>query len=89
MFSIALATHGILCITAVQVISTPAHLAGLDIYNNPSRGSAARASFVWSQYPQSTVARMGRICPAFGIGGLGNKYLRNNYRAGLRDAQAA
>mmetsp|Transcript_21764 Transcript_21764/g.60490 ORF Transcript_21764/g.60490 Transcript_21764/m.60490 type:complete len:277 (+) Transcript_21764:224-1054(+) len=64
----------------VQFLSPPPHLLGLDIYNNPKRASTARLSFVASQLPSSTLARMGRICPAFGIGGLGNKYLRTSFR---------
>mmetsp|Transcript_29204 Transcript_29204/g.73206 ORF Transcript_29204/g.73206 Transcript_29204/m.73206 type:complete len:285 (-) Transcript_29204:222-1076(-) len=68
---------------AVQLASTPFHLAGLDLYNNPGRAAGARAAYIASTYPASTLARMGRICPAFGIGGLGNKYLRARARRAL------
>ncbi|KAG0747239.1 hypothetical protein G6F57_003639 [Rhizopus arrhizus] len=49
------------CPAAVQFISTPVHLYALDIYNRPL----------------ATTTRIGRIGPAFGIGGVGNSFVRN------------
>lgn len=62
----------------VQFISTPLHLTGLDLYNNPQHSSAERARFVAREYLKSAFARMGRIFPAFGIGGVLNRKLRQN-----------
>jgi hypothetical protein len=71
---------------SVQVVSTPFHLSGLDLYNNPGRSGAERLVALGRQYPVSTLARMGRICPAFGIGGLGNKYIRGRIRSHLHSS---
>jgi len=61
----------------VQFVSTPLHLTGLDLYNNPQHTSAERFAFVKREYLKSAFARMGRIFPAFGIGGVLNRKLRN------------
>ncbi|KAG7397497.1 hypothetical protein PHYBOEH_000649 [Phytophthora boehmeriae] len=73
----------LVCPMAVQFISTPLHLLGLDLYNNKGQSIAKRASFVQREYLKSAFARIGRIGPAFGIGGVGNTYFRNNLRAKL------
>eukprot|EP00123_Amoebidium_parasiticum_P020912 comp5854_c0_seq1/m.1718 comp5854_c0_seq1/g.1718 ORF comp5854_c0_seq1/g.1718 comp5854_c0_seq1/m.1718 type:complete len:293 (-) comp5854_c0_seq1:192-1070(-) len=61
---------------ALQVFSTPFHLIGLDLYNNPSSNFSQRAGFLRAEYTKTMFARMGRIFPAFGIGGVANKKLR-------------
>jgi len=71
----------LLCPAAVQFVSTPLHLLGLDLYNNKSASAVARLKFVQREYIKSAVARIGRIGPAFGIGGVGNTYCRENLRA--------
>uniref|UniRef100_K3WSU5 Sequence orphan n=1 Tax=Globisporangium ultimum (strain ATCC 200006 / CBS 805.95 / DAOM BR144) TaxID=431595 RepID=K3WSU5_GLOUD len=71
----------LLCPAAVQFVSTPLHLLGLDLYNNKGASVAARFRFVQREYLKSAVARIGRIGPAFGIGGVGNTYCRENLRA--------
>ncbi|KAL7807308.1 hypothetical protein V8C26DRAFT_423934 [Trichoderma gracile] len=68
---------------SVQIFSTPIHLLGLDMYNRPSgpttttswrqRWHAVRANWL-----VSTAARMGRIVPAFGVGGVVNMKTRRN-----------
>ncbi|KAK0650571.1 putative membrane protein [Lasiodiplodia hormozganensis] len=65
---------------AVQIFSTPLHLLGLDLYNRP-RGSpgvgfAQRLSKVTSDWGMSCLARMARIVPAFGCGGVVNLRVR-------------
>jgi hypothetical protein len=64
------------CPLMVQFFSTPLHLAGLDLYNNPQHTTAERLSFVGREYLKSAFARMGRIFPAFGVGGVFNRKLR-------------
>ncbi|RLN46902.1 hypothetical protein BBJ29_002910 [Phytophthora kernoviae] len=59
----------LVCPMAVQFISTPLHLLGLDLYNKKGLTFAKRASFVQREYLKSAFARIGRIGPAFGIGG--------------------
>lgn len=62
----------------VQLISTPLHLTGLDLYNNPQHMPKERLAFVRREYFITAFARMGRIFPAFGIGGVLNRKLREN-----------
>ncbi|CAM9119771.1 unnamed protein product [Phaeothamnion confervicola] len=74
-----------LCPAAVQFFSTPLHLLGLDLYNNPKSSAAARAAFVAREYTKSVAARIGRIGPAFGVGGVGNTAFRKHFRGVVRD----
>lgn len=70
---------------AVQVLSTPLHLLGLDLYNRP-KGLEATKGPSWGQrwdivrknWGISTMARMFRIVPAFGVGGVVNFKVRRN-----------
>ncbi|KAK4200414.1 hypothetical protein QBC40DRAFT_71639 [Triangularia verruculosa] len=61
---------------AVQVLSTPVHLWGLDIYNRPEASRAERIRQVARNWGVSTVARICRIVPAFGVGGVVNLKVR-------------
>jgi hypothetical protein len=61
---------------AVQLVSTPLHLLGLDLYNRQGVGSAERAARVLRDWVKSSFARMGRIIPAFGVGGVVNTKTR-------------
>lgn len=62
----------------VQFLSTPLHLYALDKYNRsePNVTLSDRLAFVRKEYLKSALARIARILPAFGIGGVINKYLR-------------
>ena len=65
---------------AMQVFSTPIHLLGLDLYNRQGRlGLAERASRVMRDWGVSALARMGRIVPAFGVGGVVNAKMRRGF----------
>ncbi|KAI9011334.1 hypothetical protein BC832DRAFT_337908 [Gaertneriomyces semiglobifer] len=61
---------------AVQLVSTPMHLAGIDLYNRPTATTPERANFIKREYVKSTGARIGRIFAAFGIGGVANQHFR-------------
>ncbi|KAF2275619.1 uncharacterized protein EI97DRAFT_419956 [Westerdykella ornata] len=61
---------------AVQIVSTPLHLLGLDLFNRREARPAERASRVLRDWGVSCVARMGRIVPAFGVGGVVNAKVR-------------
>jgi hypothetical protein len=61
---------------SMQVLSTPLHLLGLDLYNRSSGTPAERAKFVAREYVKTTAARMSRILPAFGFGGVVNTAAR-------------
>ncbi|KAI8929402.1 hypothetical protein BC831DRAFT_444284 [Entophlyctis helioformis] len=70
---------------AMQILSTPLHLHGMDLYNRPDTALSARdrVAFIRREYVVTTAARVARIFPAFGIGGVANKYLRTKGRAWL------
>jgi hypothetical protein len=61
---------------AVQVISTPMHLLGLDIYNRSGITLSERFARVKRAWLGSTLARIARIVPAFGVGGVVNTTAR-------------
>jgi hypothetical protein len=64
---------------AIQFVSTPLHLLGLDLYNRPSSrmsGPDGRVSQVVKNWAKSAFARIGRIIPAFGVGGVVNTKAR-------------
>lgn len=64
---------------AMQLFSTPLHLLGLDLYNRQGRlGFSERALQVTKNWAVCSFARMGRIVPAFGIGGVANNNMRRS-----------
>lgn len=67
---------------AVQFVSTPLHLLGLDLYNRPGRPPLVswrdRWRIVRSNWLVSAAARICRIVPAFGVGGVVNFKARHN-----------
>ncbi|KAL7942667.1 hypothetical protein V8C42DRAFT_149714 [Trichoderma barbatum] len=63
---------------SVQLLSTPVHLLGLDMYNRPDGGWRQRWQVVRSNWLVSTAARMCRIIPAFGVGGIVNMKTRRH-----------
>jgi hypothetical protein len=76
---------------AVQILSCPLHLYGIDLYNHPS-GSAqlqtrTRWQFIRAEYVKTLLARQARILPSFGIAGVTNKWLRNTGRQWLEKQQ--
>lgn len=64
----------------MQFLSCPLHLFGLDLYNRPDRSltTADRISRVKQEYLKTSLARVARILPAFGVGGVVNKYIRKS-----------
>ncbi|KAG6111819.1 hypothetical protein E4U14_002250 [Claviceps sp. LM454 group G7] len=78
---------------AVQFFSTPLHLLGLDMYNRPAAAAAAggsvglswrdRLRLVRENWLVSSLARIGRIVPAFGVGGVVNLKVRQGLMARL------
>jgi hypothetical protein len=61
---------------SMQLLSTPLHLLGLDLYNRATATPADRLNFIKREYLKTTAARMSRILPAFGFGGVVNKAAR-------------
>ncbi|KAM3511491.1 hypothetical protein MY11210_004849 [Beauveria gryllotalpidicola] len=78
---------------AVQLVSTPLHLLGLDLYNRPSAAGAGaqQGKVSWGDRWQavrrgwlpSCAARIGRIVPAFGVGGVVNYKVRQGFMTKL------
>lgn len=67
----------------IQIFNAPLHLLGLDLYNRNRRTAVRdRLSKVWRDWPATSLARMCRVLPAFGIGGVVN----NNSRARMMNA---
>jgi hypothetical protein len=71
---------------AIQLISTPFHLMGLDLYNrNGGTTLKQRFSKVRVDWLTSSFARMCRIVPAFGVGGVVNKNCRDKMMGKLEE----
>jgi hypothetical protein len=64
------------CPLAIQFISTPLHLIGLDFYNRKEASVSQRTQLVTSQYWKSALLRSARIIPAFSIGSVCNLSIR-------------
>ncbi|KAE8423705.1 Cys/Met metabolism PLP-dependent enzyme-domain-containing protein [Aspergillus pseudocaelatus] len=68
------------CPALMQFASTPMHLLGLDLYNRQPPGGLGwreRVSRIRRDYIPSCFARMGKIVPAYGVGGVANVRLRS------------
>jgi len=82
----ALTVSQLTCPIAAQFLVTPVQLLGLDVYNRPLRNLSLRAAvterlrFQRSNFASIVGARISRIAPAYGIGGIGNTYLRDKWR---------
>ena len=63
---------------SMQILSTPLHIFGLDLYNKARSDVklSDRLLFIKQEYFKTLLARMSRIFPAFGIGGVLNKHLK-------------
>ncbi|GAB7339886.1 hypothetical protein MBLNU457_6417t1 [Dothideomycetes sp. NU457] len=63
---------------SVQLLSTPLHLFGLDLYNREGGRTSFgdRLAKVRKDWLMSSFARMARIVPAFGVGGVVNIAVR-------------
>lgn len=68
---------------AIQLISTPFHLLGLDLYNRGDAGWGERARKVRVDWAKSVLARICRIVPAFGVGGVVNNGMRKKLMKGF------
>ena len=68
------------CPCLVQVVSTPIHLLGLSHYNAPAASIGERVAMIKGNYVGAVGGRIGRILPAFGLGGCGNTILREKFQ---------
>jgi len=83
----------ILCPVAAQFVAGPVQLLGLDIYNRPLRNMTLpqavmeRATFLANGFASVVVARISRIAPAYGLGGVFNTHYRDQWREMLLDQE--
>ncbi|OKO99250.1 hypothetical protein PENSUB_8637 [Penicillium subrubescens] len=73
------ATAQFACPALMQFFSTPMHLLGLDLYNRQPPGGmrwTERVTRIRRDYVSSSFARMGKIVPAYGVGGVVNVRMR-------------
>jgi len=66
---------------AIQILSCPMHLLGIDLYNHPAGSpelqKRTRWQFIKREYIKTLLARQARILPSFGIAGVTNKWMRS------------
>jgi len=65
-------TAQLLAPVSMQILSTPLHIFGLDLYNKSGSNVkfSERLMFIKQEYLKTLMARVSRIFPAFGIGGV-------------------
>ena len=74
------------CPVLTQAVAGPVQLLGLDFFNRPmadipvGQAFMNRLRFLKSQFLNIFSARVARIAPAYGIGGIGNTYCRDTWR---------
>jgi hypothetical protein len=78
---------------AAQLVAGPLHYVGLDFYNRPLVGYnmaaqlSERARFLYQGFVPVVGARMARVLPGYGIGGVWNTRLRSQWRDALMQRQ--
>lgn len=63
----ALKSAQVFCPLAIQFVSTPLHLIGLDLYNRKTVSFTERMNMVKTQYWKTALMRSARIIPAFSL----------------------
>jgi hypothetical protein len=63
-----------------QIVATPVHLLGLDLYSNPHSTRGERGSRLRRSLVPTTAMRCSRIIPAFGVGLVLNTGLRDYFK---------
>mmetsp|Transcript_19981 Transcript_19981/g.29203 ORF Transcript_19981/g.29203 Transcript_19981/m.29203 type:complete len:341 (-) Transcript_19981:157-1179(-) len=82
----ALKVSQLACPILAQGFVGPVQLLGLDIYNRPLAGLSTkdlfmeRFRFQCANFSSIFGARVSRIAPAYGLGGIGNTYFRDMWR---------
>ncbi len=87
----ALQISQLLCPIATQTVAGPVQLLGLDIYNRPLSNLSwkdmvrERFQFQCANFTSIVGARIARIAPAYGLGGVCNTHFRDQWRESLLD----
>jgi len=89
----ALQVSQFVCPVATQLVAGPIQLLGLDMYNRPftnmsiQKAIHKRLQFQYTNFCSIVTARVSRIAPAYGIGGIYNTHFRDMWRERLLDRQ--
>ena len=75
-------TAQLLVPAAINLVSSPVHLLGLSLYNNPSFGALEHVAGVAAVYVSVTVSRVMKGFCAYGLGGVSNTALRAKFGSG-------
>lgn len=86
--SSSLLVSQLFCPLFAQLVNTPIFLYGMDLYNKPEASSAERTAFIKNQYWKTWASRIARIGPAFSIGGVVNRLLRQALTPPIKTEQA-
>lgn len=70
----------------LQFLTSPIHLIGFDLYNNPNNTPAQRVAFLKKDYMKNVTTRMLRMMVPWSIGSIGNKELRTVLHSSLTPA---
>jgi hypothetical protein len=87
----ALQISQLTCPIATQLVAGPIQLLGLDFYNRPLSDLSYKAAvlerlkFQYANFTSIVGARIARIAPAYGIGGVGNTHFRDMWRDYLQE----
>jgi hypothetical protein len=71
-----------------QVVATPIHLLGLDLYTSPESDNAVRIRRMKESLMPMTAMRCARIIPAFGVGMVMNTRLRDYFHEKVRGSNS-
>lgn len=64
---------------AFQIFLTPIHLLGYNLYYKDNLSMSQRVKDIAKIYPGTVLIRMIRMGAAYGVGGIGNRKLRNSF----------
>ncbi|OTB00468.1 hypothetical protein M426DRAFT_15411 [Hypoxylon sp. CI-4A] len=75
---------------STQLVATPVHLLGLDMYNRPQKGLTLSDRFAHTKhyFGSATALRCMRVLPAFGFGVMANRDLRNYFHPSPKEGSA-
>lgn len=62
---------------AAQLVATPAHLVGVDLYSTQNSTWGEKTSRVGRDFPSAALIRCVRVLPTFGLGCVLNREIRN------------
>jgi hypothetical protein len=71
----------------LQTVTTPIHLLGYDIYNNPNNTVAQRIQFMKKDYWKNVSIRMVRMTAPWSLGTIGNREMRAAFSQSLTSSK--